>query len=284
MTLERILVASDLSSRSEHALARACAIAAAQQARLTLLHVVDASLVPEVRQAQTAAARTRLAAAAKKLPGLTTDQVAVEVVAGEPHAAIIATAHKRKADLVLLGMHGKAGALDLFLGTTVERVLRHGELPVLLVRQPARASYRRAVVAIDFAEPSRRALAFLLDWLPQTEVAAVHAFDVTQPRSLSGALARRDVVDRQRRDINRMLAAEILGAAGDDPERTQNVRLSLRQGKAEVVLRGAVKREKAQLLVMGTHGRTGLMRAILGSVAESLLADPPCDVLVVRGI
>jgi len=282
--MRSILMATDLSSRSAPALVRACRIAAAKQARLTLLHVVDRSLLADVRKAHEAEARKQLAAAAGQAPQLGADQIEVRLVAGEPYAAIIDAAHKQRADLVVLGMHGKAGVFDPFLGTTVERVLRHGQRPVLLVRNPGKPAYRRAVVAIDFAEPSRRALAYLLDWLPDCEVTAVHGFEVTQPRSLSSVLARREIVDHQRREMNRLLAEEVLAAAGDDAERVDKVRLSLRQGEIVSVLRETVKRREAQLLVMGTHGRTGLVRAILGSVAEDLLADPPCDVLVVRGI
>jgi len=142
--LHRIVVPVDFSPPGEKALAYAQAFARQFGAGLTLLHVVEVSVVPdsfgiippgyeEMNAALRTAAEQRLAELAGRLqaPG----GVRAEVRVGRPSWEIVALAREREADLILLATRGHSGLRHVLLGSTAEYVVRHAPCPVLTVRE-----------------------------------------------------------------------------------------------------------------------------------------------------
>ncbi len=132
--MQSLLMATDLSSRSDRALERAVSIAREAGAKLTIVHVVDDALPPSVADAQEEFARTAIREHARSLTKRGRPQVSIEVVVGRPYAQIFEAAEKSDAELIVLGMHREDTLKDMFRGTTVERVIRTGPFPVLLVK------------------------------------------------------------------------------------------------------------------------------------------------------
>ena len=280
--MKRLLAATDLSPRSDRALERAARLARQWGAELVALHVVDDDLPASLAERRRSEAELEIRRHLAALPDPAGLVAAVEVVYGQDFAEIIRVAEERDADLVALGTHREGTPLrDIFVGTTVERVLRHGGRPVLLVRDRAPEPYRRIVVAVDFSVYSRRALEFALRFAPDGEFHVVHAYDLPFSGFL-GTDPGGEPSRRQAQSFERMAGGEmdafLAGFGGASPHVTRIVR----QGDVIQVVAEEVGRLRAQLLVVGTHGRTGVAHALLGSVAGSLLKRPPCDVLAVR--
>lgn len=273
--LNRILLGSDLSDRSAVALDRALQLARQFDARLTVMHVLDGDLPAAVRRRRETETREVLAETIATHGA--TDRTTVEIATGTAHTALIERAGSLQADLTVMGRHRYRPVRDLFLGTTVERVLRAGETPVLVVRDPVIGPYRHPMVAVDFSVYSRRAVAFTMDLVPDGPVTALHACDLPVPAGDDGWHPAPG--DRLARSIRTEMQA-----LGDGLAEAARQRLSplVRIGGVVQAVAAAAERFSPDLLVVGTHGRTGVAHALLGSVAGTLLADPPVDVLAIR--
>jgi nucleotide-binding universal stress UspA family protein len=278
-----ILMATDLSPASGRALSRAVGLAAGSGAGLAVLHVVDdrlpEDLVETVERGAQAAIRSQLSA----LPAAAGLAVDIRVIRGDPFAAILEEAWRRKADLVVLGNHRKAPLVDLVRGTTVERVLRQGTFPALVVKDAPAGPYRRCLVALDLATGSRRALETALTLMPHGEFFLLHAYEVPFPAFLGGAGTAREVAAQRAVELDRAVEEAIGSLVDGHPGLRERCRLRLVRGEARPALTRAVAELRPDLLAIGGHGRSGIARAVLGSIALEILADPPTDILAAKG-
>lgn len=284
--IRSLLVALDLGPSAERVVARAAALPLAVGARVTLLHVVPAELPGGDRRLATGDARSRLAAWTARFPGGRRG-VRTLVRCGDPAAVVAEVADRRRAGLVVLGRGGGRGLLDAFLGSTAERVLRACGMPVLVVRRPGASSYARPLLALDFDAASARAvelsLAVLADPRPRLDLLHAYArpYEGLYYPSLEGGRDA-ETLDRTREaarvGLVRLLAEAGLGSGG---RLDLEWRALVRRGSARAVIEAAVRELGTDLLVMGTHGRTGLAHAFLGTVAGDVLRAVACDVLMV---
>jgi nucleotide-binding universal stress UspA family protein len=152
-----IVAATDLSSRSDRAVHRAALLACQFEARLALLHVVDDDQPADVVDRQVRQAEMLLDGYANRLADVAGAESEVLVRLGNPFHAIVETAKERAASLVVMGTHRKRILRDIFVGTTVERVVRTGPTPVLMVNAYPGGPYRRVVLATDMSEASGQA-------------------------------------------------------------------------------------------------------------------------------
>jgi len=136
---QSILVPVDFSPSSLGALQYALALARRHEARLTLLHVIE-PLHPDMLMDFTEAQRSRRAAAHQHLNKLWENtrkawpRTGRELREGHPVDVITALAKRTRADLVVMGTHGRAGLKRALIGSVAERVVRHARCPVLVVR------------------------------------------------------------------------------------------------------------------------------------------------------
>jgi universal stress protein E len=280
MPVNRLLVATDLSARSERAVGRGGVLARQSHAELALLHVVDDDQPPPLVAAATRQAEKLLRATVAGLGG---PQPEVLVRAGDPFEVVVQTAAERAVDLVVMGAHRKRILRDVFTGTTIERVMRTGRHPVLMENRAPAEPYRGAVVASDMSEASAGALrtAAALGFLGASELSAVHAFmplakDMMVYAGVEGEKIAEHVTHAGA-DARNKLVAFLRGCC---PELLQHA-LLVEEGDPVVVIRRAVARLDADLVIIGTRGHTGLKRVLLGSVADAALRTLECDVLAV---
>lgn len=281
--MKDVLVATDLSPSSEHALARAIGLAAQFEGRLAVLHVVDDRLPGDVTEGLRLRAEQIIRARLADEPAAAGREIGVEVVTGDPFAEILNHAWKRRSELIVMGVHRKAPFRDLFRGTTMERVLRRGDYPTLVVRERPAKPYRRVLVAIDFSIGSRRALEVALHLVPDGEFHILHAYDVPFPAFLTDPRTKQQVEAEHGRQLQKLVDEEMKAFLGQFAGLRQNYRVLLRQGMPLDAMEGALREVRPDVLALGTHGRTGIARAMLGSLAAEVLADPPCDVIAVKG-
>lgn len=276
--MKAILIATDLSARSDRALDRALMLAQEHNARLFVLHVVDGTLpqgtIDRQRGAAVASIRAYLEArGGGQKPG-------VEVTVGTPHREILRRAAEIRADLIVLGAHRVAPEDDTFRDSTAWKVLRRSDQPVLLVKDAALKAYQTVAVGFDFSAHAEAALRLAFRFRPE-EVAVVHAYHVPYEGFLYGSDTHSEIREQCQKDLSGAVGAVMASVRGEVPTAVEP-RCLLCHGETLGTLRQGCQQLHADLLVIGTHGRTGLAYAVFGSVAEFMLRAPPCDVVAVR--
>lgn len=279
--MKTILVASDLSARSDWAIERAAKLAADHDCRLIVLHVVDDELPARVADRLREEAEASLR---EVVSGLAPSTVEIKCMFGEHFAAIIDAAENVEADLVVIGKHREDALLDLFRGSTGERVIRFGKRPVLVVKRRPSHSYSRLMAAIDFSPVSARAIAFAAELVRSSpSIHVVHAFHIPFKGFLHGGKSFDRMAKRQQEAFGRNLSAEMEKFFALLTVDTARIERTFEEGIPRDVILQAILKNSPDLVVVGTHGRSGLARAIVGSVAESILSEAPCDVLAIPG-
>lgn len=278
--MKRILVASDLTARSDRALQRAVIMAAAFGAELKVVHVVDETLSAPLAFKHKEAAREALAEQISAAGGSVGANISQEVLPGVDYRDIAGRAQAWGADLVVLGVH-RHGTRELFRGTTSERVVRYGAVPVLIVKHTVGHPYRTVLAAIDLSSHSLAAVRTASQLVPGGNVSIVYAAH----RPFNAFLSRASQ-DQMVRSQHACFAAEI-GAltkqlAAELGEAVPEFTFIMTEGEIEHVMRRLAEEHKPDLIAVGTHGRAAFAQAIIGSVAEGLLAETPCDVLAVK--
>lgn len=281
-----LLMATDLSSRSNNALARSLELAATHDAKLTVLHVLDEDL-PAATQARVAdAAKEEIQDCIAKTGRAESVDVSVEVIPGKDYQDILRTAEAKAADLIITGVHRNESGNRPISGTTMERVIRKGAWPVLVVCEDVKSAYQKLVIAVDFSAYSRFAIRNAVALAPKAEFYLVHAFMVPFAGFQSGQVIQQEIQEGHEKALANMIEEEmdtLIKSALDVPSDLQNrFHRIVRCGDINAVLTEEIKRLSPDLLVLGTHGRVGIAHAVLGSVAERFLNHPPCDVMAVK--
>jgi universal stress protein E len=271
--MDRILLASDLTARSEQAIARACRLARQHHAALRLVHVVD----PDASVADRALARTRLHDQVEPHVGAPQGaelEFASTILAGETAAELVEEAGTFAPDLVVIGGHARPRLRDALFGTTATRLLQHLDAPLLAVRGDAAAPYRRLLIALEGDENAcllRTAAAIARP----SDVFVVHATDAPLDTLFGDGELAEPAERLQTRRVRDAFAAGLL------PDQARITAIC--QEAEPLDLLGSTWTEaRPELLVMGTHGRTGLARLLRGSEANAALIGYPADILVMR--
>jgi nucleotide-binding universal stress UspA family protein len=272
-----LLVASDLTGKSVYPLQRAVELKAESDCQLTVMHVVEPGLTSHVSERRRGEAATELATWKRALPEAMQPGIDISVTVGDPFADIVDVLHSRQADIAIVGGPGKRGLKELFTGTTAERVIRFSEQPVLMVNRHPSGPYKRVVVAIDFSQGARRALEWACRIAPQAQIRLVHAWQ----SPLWGQASEQKETDaanqRLREQEERYLRSIVEQAGASRP-----LALEIVEDSPYTALRNAIGHSGAELLAMGTHARSRLATAMVGSLAQEFLAAGACDVLVAK--
>jgi nucleotide-binding universal stress UspA family protein len=295
LAIRSILAATDLSEISNEVLRAAGAIAARTGAALHVVHVYDFPPNPHLDPVDgTPTFQGRIHSAERavdaQLAAVLPPGAAVasrEVVIDVPHRAILAAALKVSADLVVLGPHRKGGVEQRILGSTADRIVRSADVPCLVVRCYFNLPLHRIVVPVDLSDPAREALDLALDWGgqlgPGSTPSVGPALDVRVVHVLPPALMGLDGLASGHARVGPELHRDVGAALARAAHRSSiSVREELLWGKseAEEIVRYAHD-EGAGLLVLATHGRGAVSRALVGSVTSAVARDSKVCVLLV---
>lgn len=280
--LKRFLIATDLSSRAEKAMGRAVQLAEEHRGTLTVLHILTGEAGYETRTQQIVSKiekdlRRKVAALSPKKGNV----ASVRALPGTPFVEIIRQGREEAADLILVGAHGENFIKDLLLGTTAEKIVRKGDRSVLVVKQAAQRPYRRVLVAVDFSDNSRHALELALRLAPQAEFHALHVYAGVQGM-LRGAGVTDSGILRYQRQVEREARQQMEVFMRSIDRCGKPIRKEVWNGRAGREITAIARRLRADLVAVGTAGRTGIPHILLGSVAEHVMREAACDVLVVR--
>ncbi|AEH39379.1 universal stress protein [Halopiger xanaduensis] len=209
-------------------------------------------------------------------------ETVTEVQKGEPYSAIVDYATSRDIDLVAMPTHGRQGLERFLLGSTTERVLRRSDVPVLTVRPDDGTltyPYQTVLVPTDGSTCAREAVETAAD-VTTANGATLHLLTVVDIASL-GIDVRSDIQIAQLEETADAIleeAAAVAETAGAEPA-TETVEYG--PSIHEAIL-SYIQDHDIDLIVVGTHGRTGFDRYVLGSVTEYLVRTSPIPVLAVR--
>ncbi|MGD9742567.1 MAG: universal stress protein [Dongiaceae bacterium] len=278
-----ILAATDFSIRSQRAVRRAGLLAGERDAELILVHVVDDDQPAALVDIEKREAGRYLDEQIESLAELRGRRCRSIVAAGDPFDGILQTAKSCAADMIVMGAHRKHMLRDILVGTTIERVIRTGHYPVLMVNREAARPYARVLAAVDMSPPSALAIkaAKALGLIDGTELSVVHGFHAFGSRKMSSAGVRQDSIDgyvAKERSQAAMELAAFLAANDFGIDRSS---LRIEEGNPVDVIAAAVQETRSDLLLVGTHGRTGIVKILLGSVTEEVLRSIEADILAV---
>ncbi|WP_123533027.1 universal stress protein [Halosimplex salinum] len=288
---ESILVPTDGSEHAERAARHAMALAEAFDATVRVLGVADVDRaagpfdVGGVDEAFVERVEAECESALDDTAALAPEGVTVEaaVVRGDPARAIVEYAADHPVDAVAMGTRGQRGLRRLVTGSVTQHVLRHATVPVLTARNtdaPPVTDYDDVLVPTDGSEASGAAVdhaVAVADAFDAT-VHVVHVVDIGAVATGSAATpptARIERLTEAGEDATESIA-ERVRAAG--PEAVTAVE----PGFPAAELLDYVDEASIDLVTMGTHGRSGLDRVLLGSTTERLVRRSPVPVLAAR--
>lgn len=282
-----LLVPVDLTPVSDRILGRVALLPLDDDARITLLHVIPKDIpIGFQRNAERNARKLLLEEARhlrKSLPRTVSVDTIVDVDA--PAKAIAACSKAVKAGLIVMGRAGERVLDDIFLGSTAERVIRQSRLPVLVIRLPPRSVYKRPAIALDFDKAAQQALQLMFGVLqaPRPTVKIIHAFDKPYPMYTSLSIKQIEEMRNQYKPEAMQKLAKLLttAMARVSPEDVLHGEFHVRHGSPRMVIQEAVRKADTDLLVLGTHGYSGLKLMFIGTVAGDVLRNVSCDVLMV---
>ena len=270
--MQHIMVAHDLSAHALAALQRGAQLAQQHGARLTVLHVQESHLPPAVLQQNGAAATEIIEQQLQQLQQLAVPAELV-LIAGRPAQSIVAQQKARSVDLLVMGDHHQDSPL-YFAGTTLERVLQNSTASVLLALPSDFAPYQQVLLPMDFSRCACNALHTARKLVPaQARIHAVHVLEHAQMHPC----------DTQEYEWESELFSQLI--ADEQAKMTgQGAVISheLRQGELYCCLGRIIDEQSPQLLALGKHGRGVMADALLGSLAQYFLEQPPCDLLLVK--
>ena len=280
--MDRLLLATDFSTRSDRALRRAALIADKSGAAITLLHVIDDDQPKYLIDRHHQAAAMLLEDAVKTIRQFDRVEADMNIMTGDVASSIVQVAEEIDAAMIVVGPYRRK-LKNIFIGTTAERTIERSDRPVLMANGMPSGVYERTFLALDLDDASRSAVraARALGVIEGTVVTAMHAFDAPAAGMMRRAMEVPDAIDHYvagEEAQARPKVEEVLAELDIRPEM-----LLLRPIEAVPAhsILACAEAENAELVVVGTNRRRGAERLLLRSVATEILRQADCDVLVV---
>lgn len=278
--MKKIIVPVDFSETSEHALHAAAKLAKKTNSKIIVLHMLELATVHaygrETKEQHTAKAIFYIKLAEKKLDAF----IQKEYLNGISITPIIRqfkvfselneVAEEQKADLIVMGSKGTSGLSEFFVGSNTEKVVRHSQIPVLVIKSDSsQLEFNTVVFATDFSE---KAVASFLTFVKTIEPlgAQILLLHVNVPGE---GFSTTDAMERK--------IATFLQKADGNLNRWDDVKFVADHSVEDGIVKFANK-VKADLIAIPTHGRTGLSRFFEGSISEDLANHANFPILTVK--
>lgn len=286
---QTIVIGTTLTPGSEGIVRTGAAVARALGASPWLIHAFAPPAFPSELGAldsrwieeQTQELRQRLLRQAAQtglaeLPGFVPDQACL--VLGAPHHEITELARRIRADLIVVGA-SEAGAIHrAFLGSTADRVVRKAPCPILVVRSETAFPPAQALIPVDLSPASANALRWGRSFLRRIggeAPAETTTLFVLNPLEVAGSL---QFTESQ---VTRFARDEMSRFVAENAPRDAALSCRVVTGYPREEILFAASEQQADLLILGTHGRSGLERMMIGSVAMQVLERAACNIVVV---
>lgn len=281
--MQKILVATDFSERSDRAIRRATLLAKNFGGFLFLVHVVDDDQPRRLIKTKQQLAMDVLveqSVSIREVDGVECDFI---VALGDPFVGIRRVAEDVEADLIVIGPHRRQALKDIFVGTTAERTIRESQIPVLMANGVPSGHYHHALLAVDLSDCSADAVLAVkrLGIDKKVVVSVVHVFDAPA----SGMMRRASSNDQQIEDYTAdeeeyasVELKEFLERADFAP--AEEI-LTPAEGSYANTICAVAQKRATDIIIVATHGRRGVSEFFLGSVTEEVFRTTKHDVLAV---
>jgi len=267
---QKLLVCTDGSSEARHAVSETLALAGACGGQAYVLRVMEIvpefeAVAPDLRCNLEEEVRQEVQAVKAEAASL---GAAVETLVRQsqlPYAAIVAAAEEIRADVIILGRSGRTALARLLMGSVTARVIGYSPVDVLVIPPEASLGFARLLVASDGSSYSEAAWKAALTLAKRGES---RLFAVSAAREEGEIIEAQGIIHR------------LLEAANQEGIPLQGISPQGQQPDDAIVQ--VALRNEVNLIIMGSHGRTGLPRLLMGSVTERVIGQAPCPVLVVK--
>ncbi len=287
---DTILAATDFSDNAGHAAERAALLAEETGSVLTLMHVLAGGALDELRlwlgeghaseQHLHENARERLHELAETLRSKRRIELRTVHTIGAAVDDVLIEATTLDAALVVVGSRGTGLLRHRILGSTAERLLRRTLRPVLVVREPPQASYRRVLLALDFSPWSAETVTMARQVAPQANLLLLNAFEVPFEGRLHFADVEPATIEQYRAEAHGRARQRLEALARAASLAEGSWQACVVEGEASEAILAQAKGRDCDLVVLGKHGASATQDLILGSVTRHVLAGGACDVLV----
>lgn len=278
----KILVAVDGSESSLHALRESFKLASNEKSWITVVSVIpsfegDLELVgvPDIRTALRQPFEKALGVA-KDIANAERALIKAIEEEGEPYERIVDLADAENCDLIITGRKGTRHLEKSLMGSVTARVIGHSQRDVLVVPNGSRVGWEKILIATDGSRYSRIAAEKAIDAAKSygSELRVVSVVDVPSEFYAEAPNAVEEMISKAKGYVKEIrLQAETEGIKAES---------FVGEGEAYQIITDLAKKEDVNVIVMSSHGRTGLKRLLMGSVAEKVIGHAPCPVLVVR--
>jgi len=289
LNTERLLLSTDGSEFSEGAIREAIMLAKRCGSKLSVLSVIEtnpeyAALAPQLIEKAEKTAMDHLAAVKARA---TAEGVNAETIIREgedSYAYVTEEATRNKSTMIIMGRRGRKGLKRLVMGSTTARVIGHAPCSVLVVPRAAKVEFKSIVVATDGSKYSAAAASEAIGIAKRnnakiTALAVVPA-DIAMPTDVDFAAVQREKLADQELAVAEKHAKAVKDAAQQEGV---DVKAFVVTGKPADAIIETAKEQNADLIVVGSHGRAGLEKLLLGSVTERVIVLASSAVLVVKG-
>jgi len=269
----RIMLVTDGSEFSGGAEREAIELAKQANGKLFITSVIAVDpdyelLAPQLLEKQTSQAQAVLDKVKQSAELVGVSCTTVLRQGAEVYEEIVNTAEEKRIDLIIMGRRGKSGLMRLMMGSTTARVIGHTDCNVLVTPRAANITGQNIMVAVDgscHGDTAASITANLAKYLNAT---------VTVVSAIEG-----DYSDRHRKEIQTivdrvvaLMKQEGISAKGE-----------VLMGAPTTTIVDAAKDKNIDLIVMGSHGRSGLEKMLMGSVSDRVIGHAPCAVFVAKG-
>jgi len=267
--LEKLLVPTDGSKFSEAAVREAIGLAKTCGSKLYVISVVEVNpefeaTAPALVEKMEKETRQYLDTVKKNAFSEGIDCEIIVHEGEEPYQYIVDEAKKNKAEIIIMGRHGRTGLKRLMMGSVTAKVIGHAPCKVLVVPKTATIAYKKILVATDGSKYSEAASLEAIGIAKRTGSNLIILSVATKNANLPAA---KKSVDKVRQ------VAEKEGL---------KVETLTPKGTPYQVIVNTAERKNTDLIVVGSHGRTGLEKLLMGSVTERVIGHAGCAVLVVK--
>lgn len=297
LAINKILFPTDFSECAEHAFSHAAELASFFDAEVHVFHtrIRPLSYYPALKHLLDEAEKQKKLEsipsgrkAEKIMKAPVGDQVIVisaEKTGQAAYEEIIAYSEEHDIDLIVMGTHGRRGPKRLFIGSTAERVVRLSDCPVLTLRSDAQTAnpmhLNNILVPVDFSDFSLDAIQYALE-LAKNWDAKITLLNVIEEAVLPTVYGVEPVSVFHVDHLMDESAKMIQNLKETYLENYSNIEAKVVVGHAAFTITDFAKENGVDLIVIPTHGLTGLKRFLIGSVAEHVVRNAQCAVLTIK--
>ena len=279
--LDKILLATDFSKSSDNIVESAISLSKIFQSKIIILHVLPKEINNEkVRLLINEAVKDQLGLVKEKIENEDVEVFDQIIDYGSYCDRIVRTAELYDVNAILIGSGAKTDEDDFKLGTTADKIIRKSNKPVWIVKNDVPLNIKKILCPVDFSAESERAIknATIIAHRLDAELIIFSVSEMDYSGSLSMSYDWKELKQYMRVENDRLFDRFLKKINLTDLRWKKETK----SGTPSVEILDAIKRHDIDLLIMGTSGKTGINRFIMGSVTTKVIREVPCSFITLK--